>query len=126
MKQFRIMYGIIINSIWGDNVNYIYIILILIIGILGVFGFWKLIKYYNYELNFKESLLSAMLTLILTIVLLVDFKLLNIYFDARIIIRIIIYFLALLLLKTKKLSLKMAKKCLLNSIKPTLKHLVVL
>lgn len=35
-----------------------YVLLILIIiGILGGFGFWKLIKHFKYEMNFRESLL---------------------------------------------------------------------
>ena len=73
--------------------SYNYIILILIIiGILGGYGFWRLIKHYNYEINFKESILYSIYILILTFSCLFDFSLMHIYINFNILIGIIIYF----------------------------------
>jgi hypothetical protein len=74
------------------------ILCFIIIEIIGGFIFWKTIKYFNYDLHFKESLLFVMPTLLLTMWCLVDFKLLNINLDFRLNIEIISYCLGLLLL----------------------------
>lgn len=88
--------------------GYVYMILIFI-GILGGFGFWKLLKHYNYELNFKESLIYPFSILILTIICLVDFDLMQIYIKCEILIIIVIYFLALLSIYYIMRSIKLKK-----------------
>jgi len=94
-----------------------YVISILIIvGILGGFGFLNLIKHYNYELNFKESLLFPVSTLILTILCLADFSLIQIYVGWEFSISIVIYFLALLVLYYITRSIKLEKYIPLKTI----------
>ena len=57
-----------------------YVVCVLIvIGILGLFGGWKLIKYFNYELNYKESFLFPITILILTCLSLFDFSFIQTY-----------------------------------------------
>lgn len=85
------------------------ILSLIIIGIICGFVFYKIIKHFNYELYFNESLLSTIPTLILTVYCLVDFSLLNIDFDVRIVIGIVVYFLALLLLYYFIRSIKLKK-----------------
>ena len=85
------------------------ILSLIIIGIICGFVFYKIIKHFNYELYFNESLLSTIPTLILTVYCIVDFSLLNIDFDVRIVIGIVVYFLALLLLYYFIRSIKLKK-----------------
>lgn len=96
--------------------DYNYLILILIItAILGEFGFWKIIKHFKYELNFKESLLFSISTLILTIMCLVNFSLMqmsNVWGLGSI---IVIYFLILLVFYYIIRSIKLKKYVPLKS-----------
>lgn len=97
--------------------NFDYVVLILIIiGILGLFSGWKLIKYFNYELNFKESLLFSISILALTILCLVNFSLIRISIGWEFALIIIIYFLLLLILYYIIRSIKLKKYVPLKSI----------
>lgn len=111
------MYGINFDGIRGDNMIFDYVVCILIvIGILGLVGGWKLINHFNYELNYKESLLFPISILILTILCLVDFSFIQIYVGWEFSISIVIYFLALLILYYIIRSIKLKKYIPLKSI----------
>lgn len=76
-----------------------HIILILVfLALLIGFIFWKFIKYYNYELNYKESLLYSIPILIISIFGLIDYSVIrqNLRWDYLIII--VSYFLIILLI----------------------------
>lgn len=93
-----------------DIMSFDYILFILvIIGIFIGFSFWKLIKHFKYEMNFKESLLFPISILALTVICLTDFSLLKTSFDYRICTGILIYFLVLLILYYIIRSIKLKK-----------------
>lgn len=93
-----------------DIMSFDYILFILvIIGIFIGFSFWKLIKHFKYEMNFKESLLFPISLLALTVICLTDFSLLKTSFDYRICTGILIYFLVLLILYYIIRSIKLRK-----------------
>lgn len=87
-----------------------YLILgLIIIGLLIGFGFWKLIKYSNYELNGKESLLYSISLIVLSIVFLVNFSLMPKYIVSEMSLPIILYFPLLLLMYYIIRSVKLKK-----------------
>ncbi len=77
--------------------EYIIIILVLL-ALLLEFVFFRLIKHYNYELNYKESLLYSIPILIITIFSLTDYSVIrqNLRWDYLIII--VSYFLIILII----------------------------
>lgn len=76
-----------------------YVVCVLIVvGILLGFGWWKLIGHYNYELNFKESLIYSFPILILTILGLVDYSIIRKNLGWEISICIASYFVIMLII----------------------------
>lgn len=95
----------------------------------GVFGGYKIIKHYNYELNFKESILFCIASIILNVWYLIDkdiFKvkigtyLLILYF--YLIILLIIYY----VIRSKKLKVYVPSKIILNYIFMSVVNLVII
>ena len=106
-----------------------YIILIFL-GLLIGFGFWKFIKHYNYELNYKESLIYSIPVLMLTILGLIDYSVIKQDLSLIFFITIISYFLLLLIfyyiLRFIKLKKYIPFKSIIGYILISIINLVVL
>lgn len=86
------------------------VLILVILGIVGGVGFWKLIRHFNYELHFWESLLFLIPVLVLVIFCLVDFDLIHVVNpDFRFGMGIITYFGAILIIYYIARSVKLKK-----------------
>lgn len=95
------------------------VILITSIATLGIFGEYKLIKYYNYELNFKESIIFCIASIILNVWYLLDKDILKVQIGTYL---LILYFYLIILLiiyyamRSRKLKVYVPSKIILNYI----------
>ena len=95
------------------------VILITSIATLGIFGEYKLIKHYNYELNFKESIIFCIASIILNVWYLLDKDILKVQIGTYL---LILYFYLIILLiiyyamRSRKLKVYVPSKIILNYI----------